>query len=253
MSTDEVYIKRCLNLASNGLGKTYPNPLVGCVILKNDAIIGEGWHKKAGGYHAEVDALENLTPGTKAEGATVYVNLEPCSHYGKTPPCAERLVREKVAKVVICNTDPNPMVSGRGIKLLQNAGIEVVSGVLEAEGRKLNRRFFHFHEKKRPYIIAKWAESADGYIAGENTQVLISDKLHRFEVHRWRSEEAAILVGSQTAQIDNPALNVRDWTGNQPLRLVIDRKAKLNKDLQVFQPHQPSLFISEKNSEAVNC
>lgn len=246
MHPNERYIKRCLQLAINGLGKTYPNPLVGCVIVKNHKIIGEGWHRKAGKAHAEVDALDHLTPGTSAEGATVYVNLEPCSHVGRTPPCANRLVAEKVAKVVICNTDPNPLVAGSGIKILKDAGIEVISGVLEAEGRELNKRFFHFHEKKRPYIIVKWAESSDGFIAGKEGRTAISDELHRYTVHRWRSEEAAILVGSNTAQTDNPALSVRYWTGNSPLRIIIDRKGKLNPSLKIFDQSQASLFLSEQ-------
>jgi diaminohydroxyphosphoribosylaminopyrimidine deaminase / 5-amino-6-(5-phosphoribosylamino)uracil reductase len=246
MHPNERYIKRCFQLAINGLGKTYPNPLVGCVIVKNHKIIGEGWHRKAGKAHAEIDALDHLAPGTSAEGATVFVNLEPCSHVGRTPPCANRLVVEKVAKVVICNTDPNPLVAGSGIKILKDAGIEVLSGVLEAEGRELNKRFFHFHEKKRPYIIVKWAESSDGYIASKEGRATISDDLHRYKVHRWRSEEAAILVGSNTAQTDNPELNVRFWTGNSPLRIIIDRKGKLNLSLKIFDQSQASLFLSEQ-------
>jgi diaminohydroxyphosphoribosylaminopyrimidine deaminase/5-amino-6-(5-phosphoribosylamino)uracil reductase len=252
MSTDEEFMKRCLSLAMNGLGKTYPNPLVGCVVVKNAQIIGEGWHRKAGLAHAEVDALEHLTPGNVAKGATVYVNLEPCSHFGRTPPCSDRLIAEGVSKVVICNTDPNPLVAGRGIERLRRAGIEVVTGILETEGRLVNRRFFHFHEQQRPYIIAKWAESADGYIGGGESQIQISDDIHRRKVHRWRSEEASIMVGANTVRTDNPQLTVRDWTGNNPLRIVVDRKGSLPKNARVFNDESPTLILSEKTINDVD-
>lgn len=257
---DVYYMQRCMQLAAQGLGYTYPNPLVGCVIVKNDRIIGEGWHKKAGEAHAEIDAFDHLKAGETAEGATLYVNLEPCAHYGRTPPCSDRIVREKLARVVIANTDPNPQVAGRGIQRMKDVGIEVTEGVCREEGERLNRRFFTFHRHQRPYIILKWAESADGYLAPENAegQVRISDDHHRRQNHRWRAEEAAILVGRNTAAVDNPQLNLRHWTGNPPLRIAIDRKGNLSPDLHLFDGQQKTLiFTASKkqypNAEVLRC
>lgn len=257
---DEHYMQRCMQLAAYGLGSTYPNPLVGCVIVKNDHIIGEGWHQMAGEAHAEIDALNHLERLESAEGATLYVNLEPCSHHGRTPPCSDRIISENVSRIVIANTDPNPQVAGQGIKRLRDAGIEVVEGVCREEGEKLNRRFFTFHRKKRPYIILKWAESADGYIAPNNAegQVRISDANHQRQNHRWRAEEAAILVGSKTAAIDNPQLNIRNWTGNAPTRIVIDRQGSLALDLHLFDGKNPTLVFTAcerqyPNAEVIRC
>lgn len=257
---DVYYMQRCMQLAAQGLGYTYPNPLVGCVIVKNDRIIGEGWHQKAGLPHAEIDAFNHLIDGETAEGATLYVNLEPCAHYGRTPPCSDRIVNEKLARVVIANTDPNPQVAGRGITRMKDTGIEVTEGVCREEGEQLNRRFFTFHRQQRPYIILKWAESADGYLAPKNAerQVRISDDHHRRQNHRWRAEEAAILVGSNTAVVDNPQLNVRYWTGNAPIRIAIDRKGILSSDLHLFDGQQKTLIFtaSDKqypNAEVIRC
>ncbi len=218
---------RALQLAEIGRGSVSPNPMVGCVIVHNDVIIGEGWHKKYGDWHAEVNAVNSVKDKTLLAEATAYVTLEPCSHFGKTPPCADLLVKHQLKKVVICNHDPFPLVAGKGIQKLLDAGIEVVTGVLEEKGRQLNARFFTVVEKNRPYIILKWAETADGFIAGENfEQIKISNALSHKLSHKWRSEEDAIMVGTNTALHDNPRLNVREWTGRNPIRIVIgSRKA----------------------------
>lgn len=218
---------RALQLAEIGRGSVSPNPMVGCVIVHNGVIIGEGWHKKYGDWHAEVNAVNSVKDKTLLAEATAYVTLEPCSHFGKTPPCADLLVKHQLKKVVICNHDPFPLVAGRGIQKLLEAGIEVVTGVLEEKGRQLNARFFTVVEKNRPYIILKWAETADGFIAGENfEQIKISNALSHKLSHKWRSEEDAIMVGTNTALHDNPRLNVREWTGRNPVRIVVgSRKA----------------------------
>lgn len=218
---------RALQLAEIGRGTVSPNPMVGCVIVHNDLIIGEGWHKKYGDWHAEVNAVNSVKDKTLLAEATAYVTLEPCSHFGKTPPCADLLVKHRLKKVVICNHDPFPLVAGKGIQKLLDAGIEVVTGILEERGRQLNARFFTIVEKNRPYIILKWAETADGFIAGENfEQIKISNALSHKLSHKWRSEEDAIMVGTNTALYDNPQLNVREWTGRNPVRIVVgSRKA----------------------------
>ncbi len=218
---------RALQLAEIGRGTVSPNPMVGCVIVQNDVIIGEGWHKKHGDWHAEVNAVNSVKDKTLLSEATAYVTLEPCTHFGKTPPCADLLVKYQLKKVVICNHDPFPLVAGKGIQKLLDAGIEVVTGVLEEKGRQLNARFFTVVEKNRPYIILKWAETADGFIAGENfEQIKISNALSHKLSHKWRSEEDAIMVGTNTALHDKPRLNVREWTGRNPVRVMIgSRKA----------------------------
>ena len=227
-------MSRCIQLAKNGQGTTYPNPLVGCVIVHNDKIIGEGWHYKAGQPHAEVNAIASVDSNSDLlKEATIYVSLEPCSHFGKTPPCSDLIISKGFKKVVIGSTDPNPKVAGRGIKKLQDAGCEVISGVLEQECNELNKRFFTFHSKKRPYIFLKWAQTADGFVAPlketrtETKPVWITNNFSRQLVHRMRGEEMAILVGTKTVMDDNPSLTVRDWTGNNPIRLVIDKELKI--------------------------
>lgn len=250
MTSDEIYIKRCFDLALNGLGSVSPNPLVGCVIVHNNKIIGEGWHKKYGGPHAEVNAVASVTDKTLLSSSTVYVNLEPCAHHGKTPPCADMLVAHKVTKVVISNVDSNELVAGKGIEKLRNAGIEVVTGILEKEGRELNRRFFTFMEKRRPYIILKWAQTADGFISKQNNEPSqISNDLAKKLVHRWRTEEDAFLVGTQTAAADNPRLNVREWTGRDPIRIVIDRYLRLDKSLHLFDGSQRTIIYTTIKDE----
>ncbi len=222
------FMQRAQFLALRGLGTTRPNPLVGCVLVKDGNIIGEGWHRKWGEAHAEVNALNSVNHPELIPACEAYVNLEPCSHYGKNPPCADRLIEEKIGKVYVSNLDPNPLVAGRGLAKLQEAGIEVFSGIEEAAGRELNRRFLTFFEQKRPYILLKWAETADGFLArSDGSSQWISQEFSRMLVHKWRAEEAAILVGTRTAQVDNPQLNVRDWTGPNPLRVLLDQNLRL--------------------------
>lgn len=243
-------MKRCFDLALNGVGASSPNPLVGCVIVHEGKIIGEGWCKKYGGPHAEVDAVASVRDHTLLSSTTVYVNLEPCSHFGKTPPCADMLIQRGVKKVVISNVDSNILVSGKGIEKLRNAGIEVVTGVLEAEGRYFNRRFFTFMEKQRPYIILKWAQTSDGFISrNSNEATRISNSLSQQLVHRWRTQEDAFLVGTQTAATDNPKLNVREWAGRDPLRVVLDRSLRLNPSLHLFDGQQPTICYNLKKNE----
>jgi diaminohydroxyphosphoribosylaminopyrimidine deaminase/5-amino-6-(5-phosphoribosylamino)uracil reductase len=250
MTPDETFIKRCFDLALNGMGSVSPNPLVGCVITHNNEIIGEGWHKKYGGPHAEVNAINSVADKNLLSSATVYVNLEPCAHHGKTPPCADMLVAHRVKKVVISNVDSNELVAGKGIEKLRNAGIEVVTGVLEEEGRYLNRRFFTFMEKRRPYIILKWAETADRFIScNKNGPDRISNEFTQKMVHCWRSEEDAFLVGTQTAEADNPKLSVREWTGRNPIRVVIDRYLRLNHSLHLFDGTQPTIVYNTIKDE----
>ena len=242
VTQDELYMQRALDLASLGRGLVSPNPLVGCVIVLGDRIIGEGWHQKYGGGHAEVNAVAAVGNKSLLREATVYVNLEPCSHHGKTPPCVDLLLHHQVKKVVIGSIDTNPLVSGSGIKKIREAGTEVITGVLQTEGRELNKRFFTFMEKNRPYIILKWAETADGYIAHENYESKwISNDHSRQLAHRWRSEEDAVMVGTRTAEYDNPTLNVRDWSGRNPVRVVIDRSLRLSGKLNLFDRSQPTL------------
>ena len=235
MTLNELFMQRALELAKLGNGQVSPNPRVGCVAVHNEKIIGEGWHKKFGEAHAEVNAVESVENKSLLTDATVYVNLEPCSHFGKTPPCVDLLIKHRIKKVVIANVDSNPLVSGNGIKKIKEAGIEVVTGVLEKEGRKLNRRFFTFVEKQRPYIILKWAQTADGFIAQKNFESKwISNEFSRELVHQWRSEEDAVLVGTRTASHDNPLLNIREWSGRNPVRIVVDRFLRLNSHLHLF-------------------
>jgi diaminohydroxyphosphoribosylaminopyrimidine deaminase/5-amino-6-(5-phosphoribosylamino)uracil reductase len=240
--TDELFMLRALELAVLGSGFVSPNPLVGSVIVHDGKIIGEGWHKKYGEAHAEVNAIASVEDKNLLKESTVYVTLEPCSHFGKTPPCADLLIQHKVKKVVIANLDTNPLVAGNGIKKLRNAGIEVCTGILDIKGRALNKRFFAFVEKQKPYIILKWAETADGFIARKNyDSKWISDEYSRQLVHKWRSEEDAMLVGMRTAQQDNPQLTIRDWTGRNPVRIVIDRFLKLNEKIHLFDRTQKTL------------
>lgn len=227
--------------------------MVGCVIVHSNKIIGEGWHQKYGEAHAEVNAIHQVWNAQLLKEATLYVNLEPCAHFGKTPPCADLIVEKQLKRVVICNTDPNPQVAGKGIAKLKAHNIEVIQGVLEQEGRWLNRRFFTFFEQKRPYIILKWAETADGFMARENfDSKWISNSLSRLWVHQWRSEEDAILVGKNTAQYDNPQLNVREWQGRNPLRIVIDPNRRLDATLHLFDQSTPTIcynFLEDKQLE----
>lgn len=247
---NQLFMLRALELAQLGKGMVSPNPLVGCVVVHEGRVIGEGWHRCFGEAHAEVNAIAAVPDPTLLPESTVYVNLEPCSHHGKTPPCADLLVEKKVKKVVVANRDPNPLVDGGGIRKLQNAGIEVVTGVAEAEGSALNKRFFTAQKKKRPYIIFKWAQTSDGFIARENyDSKWISGEDSRKLVHKWRTEEDAVLVGTNTAKYDNPRLNVRDWSGRDPVRLVIDKNLSLNEGLDLFDGNQLTICYNTLKSE----
>jgi diaminohydroxyphosphoribosylaminopyrimidine deaminase/5-amino-6-(5-phosphoribosylamino)uracil reductase len=239
-------MQRAFELSLLGKGYVSPNPLVGSVVVHDNKIIGEGWHQKYGEAHAEVNAIASVQDKSLLSQSTVYVTLEPCSHFGKTPPCADLLVSNNVKRVVVANLDSNPLVAGQGIKKLRDAGIEVITGVLDKQGRELNKRFFTFIEKKRPYIILKWAETSDGFIAKDNhDSKWISDEHSRQLNHKWRTEEDAILVGAKTAQFDNPQLNVRDWTGRNPVRVVIDRFLKLKDDkIHLFDRKQKTIVYN---------
>lgn len=245
-----LFMRRALDLATLGRGHVSPNPIVGCVIVHDlgpeatHRILGEGWHRQYGGPHAEVNAIRAVSPADEALllHSTAYVTLEPCSHWGKTPPCADLLIQKRVGRVVCCNDDPNPLVAGKGFQKLREAGIEVVTGLLAEEGRVLNARFFTFFEQQRPYLILKWAETADGFIGGPGaTPVPISGPLAGRLVHRWRGEEDAILVGKTTALHDNPRLNTRLWPGKSPRRIVLDRALTLPPTLHLFDGSQPTL------------
>jgi diaminohydroxyphosphoribosylaminopyrimidine deaminase/5-amino-6-(5-phosphoribosylamino)uracil reductase len=247
----QVYMQRCLDLAALGLGKVSPNPMVGAVIVHNDKIIGEGYHQQYGQPHAEVNAVNDaLSKFDNAEDlfkqSTIYVSLEPCAHYGKTPPCADLLIKHRFAKVVIGCRDPFDKVDGIGIEKLQAAGIEVVVGVLEDECKWLNRRFFTRVQKQRPYVILKWAQTADEFFApDDNKQFWITGPESRKLVHQWRGEEDAILVGKNTVLADNPQLNVRYGDGRSPKRVVIDRRLELSNDLNVFDQSVETLIFNE--------
>jgi diaminohydroxyphosphoribosylaminopyrimidine deaminase / 5-amino-6-(5-phosphoribosylamino)uracil reductase len=261
MSTDELFMRRAIELARNGAGRVSPNPMVGCVIARAGNVIGEGWHREYGGPHAEVHAVNSVPDPALLRGSTVYVNLEPCSHQGKTPPCADLLVRSAVGRVVVANADPNPLVSGKGLEMLRQAGISVEAGLLAEEGEALNARFFTFHRLKRPYIVLKWAETADGYLARDDgSSKWISGAASRILVHKWRAEEDAVLVGSNTALTDDPQLSVRDWMGRQPLRLLIDRHLRLQgRALRLFDGRLPtvcynlSLTADDETAKYVSC
>lgn len=257
--TDELYMQRCLELAIIGMGSVSPNPLVGCVIVSGDQIIGEGYHAKFGEAHAELNAVRAVIEkyGHQAAAllanATAYVSLEPCAHFGKTPPCADLLIRHQLKKVVIGNKDPFQSVDGKGMQKLKDAGIEVVSGVLEQECSQLNRRFFTRIGKQRPYIILKWATTADGYFAPKNTvQEWISGPLARKLVHKWRTEEDAILVGRLTAMADNPQLSAREWKGKNPVRIVIDRHLQVPDSHHIYNDLAKTVIFNEQKTEVHN-
>ncbi len=250
----EKYIQRCIQLAKNGLGTTYPNPLVGSVVMHNNKVIGEGWHYQSGQPHAEVNAINSVKDTSLLKEATIYVSLEPCSHHGKTPPCSDLIIEKGIKKVVIGTIDTFTKVSGSGIQKLMNAGCDVIVGVLEKECQELNKRFFTFHNKKRPYIVLKWAETRDGFIAPKVSKkrepVWITNTESRQLVHKWRAEEQAILVGSTTVIKDNPSLTTRDWPGQHPTRIVIDRSNNIPANSSVLDNKTDTIIItSEKNKK----
>ena len=237
MNSSEIYVHRCLELARLAAGHVAPNPMVGAVLVYEDRIIGEGYHMQYGQAHAEVNCIASVREEDRAliPRSTIYVSLEPCAHFGKTPPCADLIIREGIPRVVVGCRDPFPQVDGKGIEKLRAAGIAVEVGVLEGECIALNRRFFTFHKEHRPYIILKWAQSIDGKIAGGGDgRMPISNEYSNRLVHRWRSEEASILVGTNTALLDDPALTVRLWKGPNPIRLVIDKELRLPMTLRLF-------------------
>lgn len=252
---DVTYMQRALDLAIKGHGTVSPNPMVGCVIVHEGKIIGEGWHKIFGGPHAEVNAIDNVSDKALLSSSTAYVTLEPCAYHGKTPACANLLIAYQIKKVVIAAIDPNPKVSGKGIELLKDAGIEVHLGVLEGEATLLNRRFIINMQQQRPYVILKWAQTADGFIARENfDSKWISNQTSRRLVHKWRSEEDAILVGKNTVIHDNPSLTVRDWQGRNPVRIILDRQAELEGTYHIFDEEAETLVfncqVNKKNESA---
>lgn len=245
-------MKLALQLAEKGRGNVAPNPMVGCVIVREDKIIAEGFHMKYGGPHAEVNAINSLPSDFDFTDCTLYVNLEPCSHHGKTPPCSDLIISKKFKRVVIGNLDTNPLVAGKGIQKLKDAGIDVSSGVINTEARELNKRFFWFHEKKQPYIILKWAETKDGFISREPLPQNKEDKWitcadSKKIVHQWRAEEQAIMVGTNTVIADDPALTTRLVEGDNPVRIIIDRELKLSSSYKVFSGEGKVIVITEKD------
>jgi diaminohydroxyphosphoribosylaminopyrimidine deaminase/5-amino-6-(5-phosphoribosylamino)uracil reductase len=243
----ESYMRRCLDLAQAGRGNTAPNPMVGAVLVYEDRIIGAGWHERYGSRHAEVACLDSVQPEDRPliPMSRMYVSLEPCVHHGHTPPCADRLIKEGIRSVVVASTDPSEKVAGKGIALLRQHGVEVITDVLATEADWLNRRFICFHQRKRPYIILKWAQTADGYLApSDRSRLQISNTHSRQLVHKWRTEESAIMVGYHTAMHDNPQLTARVWEGRQPLRIVADRDLELPSSLHLFDNTVPTWVLN---------
>ncbi len=255
MSENELYMQRCIDLAVNGLGNVAPNPLVGAVVVHENKIIGEGYHKKYGTDHAEVNAINNIKNSKLLPYSTLYVNLEPCCHYGKTPPCTDIIIKSGIKKVVIGNIDVNQVVAGKGVLKLRNNGCEVVTGILKNECFDLNKRYFTFLQKKRPYIILKWAQSADNYIdkkRGPNDEKKpnwITGKVAQTLVHKWRSEEQAIMIGANTVMTDNPKLNTRLWHGKDPLRIVIDPELEIPDNYSLFDNTVKTLIVNQKKND----
>jgi len=237
-------MQRCIELAAMGLGRVLSNPLVGCVILKDGKVIGEGFHKEYGKEHAEINAINSVKNKNDLFGSTMFVTLEPCSHYGKTPPCIESIIKSKIKEVIIASKDPNPIVNGKGISKLLENNIEVKVGILEDEYRFVNRRYFTFIEKKRPYIILKWAQSVDGFITEPSGKKWFTSNNSKMLVHKWRAEEMAILVGSKTVENDNPYLTVRLIKGNNPIRIIITNHI-LQTDLNVFDSSSKTIVVTQ--------
>lgn len=257
MTQDEYYLKECLELAVLGAGRVSPNPMVGAIIVYNDKIIGKGYHMAFGEAHAEVNAINDVLNNHSnakelLKKSTIYVNLEPCSHFGKTPPCADLVVAYEIPKVVIGCRDPFPEINGKGIEKLRNSGVEVIENVLQSESFFLNIRFFTRISKHRPYIILKWAETANGYFAPlDGSKKWISSAESKRLVHKWRSEEDAVLVGKNTAMVDNPRLNVRECEGRNPIRIVIDKNLELKSDLNLFDQSQETIVFNQIKTDIV--
>ena len=252
MNNELKYISRCLQLAELGAGYVAPNPMVGAVLVCDDKIIGEGYHRHYGEAHAEPNAINSVKNTDLLKQSTLYVNLEPCSHYGKTPPCADLIVSSGIPRVVIGTLDPNPKVAGRGVEILRKAGVEVVVGVLEVECRELNKRFFIFQEQKRPYVLLKWAQTQDGFMDRVRTTVTepplqISNNITRQLTHKMRSENQSILVGANTVLLDNPSLTVRNWSGKSPVRIGIDRQRRIPDDFNLLDGSISTIIFTEKD------
>ena len=256
----KIFMQRCLELAALGNGKVAPNPLVGAVLVVDNKIIAEGYHQNFGGAHAEVNAINAVADQSLLSKATLYVNLEPCAHFGKTPPCADLVINSGIREVVVAQVDPFEKVAGNGIAKMQAAGIEVHVGLMEAEAKWLNRRFIHFVTHKKPYVILKWAQTMSGYIAPYAHQMskeAFEEKRHitgllvQKQVHKWRTEETAILVGRNTVVTDNPALNARAWLGKNPLRIVVDRMLKLDHSYKVFDGQTPTWIVNSMKAESL--
>ncbi len=240
-------MERCLELARSGLGYVAPNPLVGCVIEHDGMIIGEGYHAYYGASHAEVSAIQSVEKKELLQASTLHVNLEPCSHHGKTPPCTDFIIQHQIPRVVIGVQDHHEKVAGKGIEQLKQAGIQVKTKVLQQEAYQLNKRFFTYHKKQRPYILLKWAQTPNGFLADqEGNPQWISNPYSRILVHKWRAEEDAIMVGTNTALRDNPTLNVRNWTGSNPLRIVIDKDLQLNNAFNLLNGASPTWILNNK-------
>ena len=245
-------MQRCLDLAIQGLGNVAPNPLVGSLIVHDDKIIGEGFHQQFGKAHAEVNAIQSVTEKDLLKHSTLYVNLEPCSHFGKTPPCADLIIQSKIPRVVIGSYDPNPKVAGKGIQKLRDAGLEVITEILKTESDFLNRRFITAHTKHRPYIILKFAKSADGFMAlNEPKQFWFANGLSKKLMHKWRTEEQGILVGRNTVAIDDCELTARLWQGKNPVRIVIDKNNSLPRDRKIFNTLAETLVFNEVETKTV--
>ncbi|AEU09198.1 bifunctional diaminohydroxyphosphoribosylaminopyrimidine deaminase/5-amino-6-(5-phosphoribosylamino)uracil reductase RibD [Blattabacterium sp. (Cryptocercus punctulatus) str. Cpu] len=250
MEYKKKFMYRAIQLAKNGLGTTSPNPMVGCVIEKNGLILSEGWHYKIGMYHAEINAINFVKDLSLLVDSTLYVTLEPCVHFGKTPPCVDLIIKNRIPRVVIGTQDPCDKVNGLGIKKLREYGIEVIENVLKNECRYLNKRFFTFYEKNRPYVILKWAQSYDGFMDNSiKKNSWISGIYSRQLSHKWRSEEDSILVGRKTVINDNPKLNVRKWFGNNPIRIVLDRNLSISDTYFVLDKTKYTIIFTEKKKE----
>jgi len=257
MHSHQTYLQRCIDLARLGAGSVSPNPMVGSVIVCDDKIIGEGFHRVYGQSHAEVNAINQVfethdNANELLKRATIYVNLEPCSHYGKTPPCADLIISNEIPRVVIGCRDPFDQINGKGIEMLRNAGVDVLEGIMTEQCKDINKRFFTRIQKQRPYIILKWAQSSDGFFAPNNrSQRWISSQTAKQLVHQWRTQEDAILVGKNTVLSDNPRLNSREWPGRDPIRIIIDRRLELPDNLHIFDQSQDTLIFNERKTDVV--
>lgn len=256
METDELYMRRCLQLAQQAEGQTAPNPMVGAVLVHNGVIIGEGYHHRCGLPHAEVNAIASVKNPELLPQSTLYVSLEPCSHYGKTPPCAKLIIEKRIPRVVVGMGDPNEKVNGRGIAMLREVGVEVIEHVLEPECRWLNRRFITFHTKKRPFILLKWAQTADGFIDkirddASTPPLRISNEVTKTLNHQIRSVESAILIGTNTALLDNPHLTSRKWGSRNPVRMVVDRSLRIPADYRLLDDSAPTVVFNATKDETI--